>query len=40
MAAALMAAHVGANAEGLAAAGVRALERLLARVTVHVNTQA
>ena len=40
MATSLVSLHVAADAEGLAAAGVRALERLLARVAVAVYAQA
>lgn len=40
MAAALMPLHVAAYAECLSAPGMRALERLLARVTVTVDAQA
>lgn len=39
VAAALVALHVAADAEGFATAGVRALERLLARVRVAVDSQ-
>ena len=39
VAAPLVALHVASDAEGLAAAHVRALERLLAGVGVAVNTE-
>lgn len=39
MAASLVTLHVASNAKGLAAAGVRALERLLAGVGVAVNSE-